>query len=282
MSHCMTMFNEIVVPLDGSDLSATSLPIAYAMAAASNAKVSVFAYAAKEQDLASLQVRVEDQVAVTNALYNGPSEVSITATVAMPSKAIDLELQDEISAREKVLVCMSTHGRGRSAAFTGSVATSLMSRVSTPVMLIGPDCNVTSFNPNGTLIVSIDSSHTSESVIPAATWWAREFGSPLEFVTVLEPNLKRATGAGSIGESIQVERLAHTAQTELARPVSFEVLHSKKPADALLERAKSTEASLLAMATHGSSGLSRLANGSVTSSVVRHAKCPVLVLGPEN
>jgi nucleotide-binding universal stress UspA family protein len=37
---------------------------------------------------------------------------------------------------------------------------------------------------------------------------------------------------------------------------------------------------MIAMATHGRSGLTRISLGSVASDVVRHAPCPVLVSRP--
>ncbi len=83
-----------------------------------------------------------------------------------------------------------------------------------------------------------------------------------------------------MGESVQVERQARSAQKELGKLVNFEVLHGKKPAKVLLERLDASGARIMAMATHGATGLSRVATGSVTSNVVRHAKCPVMVMRP--
>jgi nucleotide-binding universal stress UspA family protein len=53
-----------------------------------------------------------------------------------------------------------------------------------------------------------------------------------------------------------------------------------KPADRILERAQQEPAQVIAMATHGRSGLGRLLMGSVTAAVVRRAEVPLLVVGP--
>lgn len=263
------MFKEIVVPLDGSDLSATALPIAAKVCRASDAKLNVVSFAS-ENEVDSRRIRVEDQVAVANTVG-----IETTVMIVTPRESIDLELQTIIDGLDKVLVCMTTHGRSRSEALAGSVATSMLQHVKTPILLVGPDCDTDTFEPDGHLVVAIDGSRTSETVIPPAVWWAREFDSPLEFITVLEPSR-----GSTMGESVQVERQARAAQKELGKLVNFEVLHGKKPAKVLLERVDSSGVKILAMATHGATGLSRVATGSVTSNVVRHAKCPVMVMRP--
>ncbi len=273
------MFKEIVVPLDGSDVSGKALTIAAKVCRASDARLNVVSFASKEE-IESRRVRIEDQVAVANTVG-----IETQTIVVTPEASIELELEAIIDDLDKALVCMSTHGRSRSEALTGSVASALLQHVKTPILLVGPDCDTAAFEPDGHLVVSIDGSRTSEAILAPAIWWAREFGSPLEFITVLEPKKARSIGStggfnSDVGESIQVERQAHAAQKELGKIVNFEVLHGKKPAKVILERLDSTGAKIMAMATHGATGLSRVATGSVTSNVVRHAKCPVMVLRP--
>ncbi len=274
-----TVFENVVVPLDGSDLSATALPVAIKVCRASDAALVILSFADADE-AESRRIRIEDQAALANTIG-----VETEVRIVLPEAEIEREIQKQIDALTKVLVCMSTHGRSRSEALTGSVASSLLQYVKTPVLLIGPDCDTAAFDPGGHLVVAIDGSRTSETIIPPAVWWAREFGSALEFITVLEPRVARAgvgheSLRGDISESVQVERHAHAAQKELGRVVNFEVLHGKKAAKVLLERLDSSGANIMAMATHGATGLRRVAIGSVTSNVVRHAKCPVMVLRP--
>ncbi|HZD40697.1 MAG TPA: universal stress protein, partial [Terriglobales bacterium] len=51
-----------------------------------------------------------------------------------------------------------------------------------------------------------------------------------------------------------------------------------EPAEAIIEAAKQAPNSLIAMCTHGRSGVSRWMLGSVTEKVVRHSEHPVLVV----
>ncbi len=52
------------------------------------------------------------------------------------------------------------------------------------------------------------------------------------------------------------------------------------PAEAIIERARAADIDLVAMTTHGRSGISRLLFGSVAEQVVRHVSVPVLLLRP--
>jgi nucleotide-binding universal stress UspA family protein len=48
------------------------------------------------------------------------------------------------------------------------------------------------------------------------------------------------------------------------------------PAEAIADLAKSEDAEMIVMATHGRTGLLRMLMGNVAEEVVRKAKCPVL------
>jgi nucleotide-binding universal stress UspA family protein len=50
------------------------------------------------------------------------------------------------------------------------------------------------------------------------------------------------------------------------------------PADEIVERAQALGVSLILMTTHGRSGLGRLVFGSTAEKVLRHARCPVLLV----
>ena len=60
--------------------------------------------------------------------------------------------------------------------------------------------------------------------------------------------------------------------------VKTEVIERDVVADAIVAHATEHQCDLIAMTTHGRSGLSRLLFGSVAESVVRHAPCPVLLI----
>jgi nucleotide-binding universal stress UspA family protein len=58
------------------------------------------------------------------------------------------------------------------------------------------------------------------------------------------------------------------------------VVVSGNPADKILDYANENQVDLIIMSTHGRSGISRWAFGSVAEKVVRHATVPVLTISP--
>jgi nucleotide-binding universal stress UspA family protein len=66
---------------------------------------------------------------------------------------------------------------------------------------------------------------------------------------------------------------------DVAEPVMVSI-NISDVAGAILECAEGNEVDLIIMTTHGRSGMSRWAFGSVTDKVIRHAKVPVLVVPP--
>jgi nucleotide-binding universal stress UspA family protein len=58
------------------------------------------------------------------------------------------------------------------------------------------------------------------------------------------------------------------------------VIVEGKPSDEILNYADKNQVDLIIMSTHGSSGLTRWAFGSVADKVIRHSPVPVLVVAP--
>jgi nucleotide-binding universal stress UspA family protein len=74
-----------------------------------------------------------------------------------------------------------------------------------------------------------------------------------------------------VKQELRAEGLVVQSRVRTARKVAREILGT----------ARTEECSMVALATHGASGLDRVMLGSVADQVVRHADLPVLVLRPE-
>ena len=68
------------------------------------------------------------------------------------------------------------------------------------------------------------------------------------------------------------------ADLRLAGATTKVVVSAGRAADEILRAADEIKVDMIAMSSHGRSGLSRLAFGSVTDKVLRGSKCPVLVV----
>ncbi len=140
------------------------------------------------------------------------------------------------------------------------------------------------------IVVSLDGSELSERAVPYATLFAKTFGGRVLLVTVwegAEEALIKALPAVADdlfkeGEQYYEKYLAKTAQRYLVDGVKIdaEVL-TGQAAEELLKLVDSRHADLLALATHGRSGLGRWWYGSVAGEVAQRAHVPRLIVGPK-
>ena len=147
------------------------------------------------------------------------------------------------------------------------------------------------------ILVPHDGSKFAEQVLPHAVEFAKLAGASLELLEVIEPPnpaLFANEGGTGLGAEMTFEVLeeAEEAQREegmhrleaLSRDLEGQGLKATwaieegNPADVIVRRAAADGVDLIAMASHGRSGVVRAILGSVTDAVVRNAQCPVLVI----
>ena len=76
----------------------------------------------------------------------------------------------------------------------------------------------------------------------------------------------------------EIERALKRAVEAIDTVATTELMRSSSPGHAIVEVAARMKADLIAMGTHGRTGLSRLVLGSVADYVARHAPCPVVMV----
>ncbi|MFQ5551753.1 MAG: universal stress protein, partial [Gemmatimonadales bacterium] len=204
-------------------------------------------------------------------------------------------LEDHVRESAPQLVVMSTHGRGPlSRAWLGSVTDHLMRHVSPPVLCVRPQDGVTpdlSRQVRFDRIVSaVDGSEQSERCLAWCAKLAKATSAELTVVRVIPPApliqsiylpdavfemkqfIEDERKAAERYLSEVVVRLTDDGMTATGRvPVGYQ------PAMGILKAAEDDSADLIAVGTHGRSGLARVALGSVADKVVRGASLPVLV-----
>ena len=142
-----------------------------------------------------------------------------------------------------------------------------------------------------TIIVPLDGSEWSKSVLPTAKEVARARGGELVLVWVapsiwideiLTPDqLEEVQARHRQDCNDYLEKIAESLRAE-----GFTATHilalGDRPADQILEIADMSHAQLIAMSTHGRSGLQRMITGSTTDKIVHQSKVPVLLVRPTN
>ncbi len=295
------MYNRILVPLDGSDHGAQSTPYARILGKSLGAKVEFYrvfdpqpefffpnpseylqrhqaALEFREQVLTDLEshsssLRADGVDAI--AVFHGPEGGAPEGHEHGHQYGAPAEhIVQEAGSDQDTLILMATHGRsgvGRWA--IGSTAEKVLHAANCPLLLVRAHSD-TPILPEAVLkniVVPTDGSALSESILPHAVGLSNALGSRIKLIRVTPHDTADAD------ERDHLLRIAERLKGEGVGDVAVEVLNGD-PATAIVEFFEKTPNSLLAMTTHGHSGLGRWTIGSVTDRVVRHAAGPVLVL----
>lgn len=306
----------ILVPVDGSPLAETALHTALAIARRDGARVdavSVVATPVLPMDAGGapvLDTRLEHELVTQAEEYLGrlrgqlkemAPDVTTSATLVRgrPEQAIVAQAERE----GHDLIVMTTHGRsGVSRLWLGSVASGVLRHSPMPVLLLR---DVSSAAPREriplfpTVVVALDSSDTSELILPDAMSVAgRGAAIHLVSVTVPErwlppPSTIDVMSAGTGAATSPVELTEITRDSALARlneiaerlrgaghaaHVHVPIHHNA--AEAVIAYANECGASLIAMTSHGRGAIGRALLGSVSDKVVRGSSLPVLLRVP--
>jgi nucleotide-binding universal stress UspA family protein len=267
-------FGSILVPTDGSDVAERA--VAPALTLARGAGVPVV-FVRVEDDPAAMEATARD---LEDFAEQHPSDVKVDTAVIPPYEGnVARALVTEASDRQ-ALICMASHGRSRvGKAVLGSIAADVVSRSTDPVLLVGPQCEPARDMSGQRLGVCLDGSKFAEAILPIAAQWATTFGLRLWLLESASPaDLAGLAGAppADVVESSYVARVARG----LSGRVDWDVLHARQPVDAIVAYAEEHPVAVLAMATHGRTGWSRLAEGSIALQVLHRAPCPVLIVHP--
>ncbi len=200
------------------------------------------------------------------------------------------------AAAESDLIVMGTHGRtGVSRLVLGSVTERVVATAPCPVLAVKHPDVVVELPWGGSLqsrrrvagvprllLVPLDGSATSETALGGVAELAKAFNAVVVLITVLTPALgitMRAEDAPPMPDAAEAATYLARKQRELAAVgvTARRVIRMGDPATQILAYAEEHGADLIALATHGRSGLRRWLLGSVTEKVLRASDVPVLV-----
>lgn len=134
------------------------------------------------------------------------------------------------------------------------------------------------------ILCCVDNDPLAESVFEFGFEIAQKLGADVALLSVLNQNLLQTGESG-----VDVWTLQNSLKHEMDQ--LFERLLKKKenpniakfyeegdPKNLIVEIANNWNADLIVIASHGRKGIRRVLMGSVAESVLRYAKCPVLVI----
>jgi nucleotide-binding universal stress UspA family protein len=266
----------IIVPLDGSEFAERALAPAAELADRTGAELTLMT-----SRMGGVVVEPEHYLTEAAARVGIPD----AEVVVISDRFVVSGLKVVVAESADSMVCMSTHGHsGLFQAMLGSNAEEAIRLLRVPMLLVGPRVEP-SFGPRfDSVVVCTDGTPTSMAIVPEVSDWIRALHLRAWVVQVFDPEARLALEEAGEQEAIEVGVVHALAESLLSRDgagVNWDVLHRDDAADAIVDYVRDVRASLIAMSTHGRTGLARVALGSVTAAVVHNAPCPVLVVRPD-
>lgn len=265
---------KIVVAVDDSESALHALTFGQIFSAQLGVELSAISVVLTQDQIDPLRAKLQGRLAAHR----------------FESVAIDVVAHDsakvylgELASREDTGLCMMALGRRpMPEMLIGSVTAGVVRRAQRPVFLCGPRYDSRAHQRIEVLAVCVDGSKLSEQILPYASALVKRLGARLQLLQVIEASsTRKPTTLGHIDviESAYLNALARRVESEQALEVDWEVLHGD-PADAIVSYLAGSHNTMLAMTTHGRSGLSQVVAGSVSHEVLHETSCPVAVLRP--
>ena len=284
------MYSSILVPLDGSGFSGQILPYVRLLAGASRCAVELLHIrdgAARPPFTLGAQP-IDAYLKEVAAKYL-TGDVRITILEGDPAEAII----SRAKANRDCAVAMTTHGlSGLRRWLLGSIAHKVAQGAENPLLLIRPQESEEAAEVKlKTVIVPLDGSSLAESVLPHVISLARPLALEVNLIRVYAlPASAYVVAEGVAGagpapfrEAAEKEsgayldgKVAELRATGIGRVLATTL--EGEPAGEIIDLARKTPANLIAISTHGRSGIGRWLLGSVAERVLQHSGDPVLLI----
>jgi nucleotide-binding universal stress UspA family protein len=292
------VISRIVAPLDGSPESEASLPVVGEFAHRLGAEVvlvtSIYQPAGWGEYQFTIDLDKEARAAqqYLDARRTDLERDGLTVETQVMSGSPAQAIVDFAAGNHTALIAMSTHGRSGATRWAlGSVADAVLHGTHTPLLLVRAHRQQHGVKPSFLkILVPLDGSELALGALPLVQEVATGFGASLVLVHAVFPPAMAYPGfeAGEVNQRMW-EDLRESADKHVEGVAAD--LHKKGlkvkgvvgfgPAvDEILRVAEEESADLIAMSTHGRSGVGRWVLGSVADAVVRRAELPVLVVRP--
>jgi nucleotide-binding universal stress UspA family protein len=295
------MYTRMLVPLDGSKVAEQVLPYARFLAKSLGIPTELlgvvdpetlvaFANAAQGRPLDTLVAETMSRSAIyleTTARSFQGAQVKSSVAKGKPED----EVIERAAADKNTLIVMATHGRsGLQRWLLGSVADKVLHGATNHLLLIrASDQGKTDGEaPLKTVIVPLDGSPLAERALPVVVDLAKKMD--LQVVLVRAYALPPTISAEDYGyySAELLDHLESEARDYLQGKINeikqkgiatvTSVVNTGYGAEEIITLARNTPDNLIAMCTHGRSGIQRTVLGSVTDRVVRHSGDPVLIV----
>jgi nucleotide-binding universal stress UspA family protein len=298
------MFTKMLIPLDGSRTAEKVLPYARALGGVLKIPVELLAVV----DIGEMATHIAASKAqFLDAMVQDAERSCSEYLRAVAAKATGVNIKwsvekgrpeevitEKAVADKNALIAMATHGRsGLNRWMLGSVAEKVLRGCENPLLMVRASEEVDAEEKVRlkSVIVPLDGSELAERVIPSVVALAKAMN--IEVVLFRAYSIPYSVYSGTEGYSAinfeeliaavkdeavgYLEKKTAELKTDGLAKVSY-VVKEGLSADEVIALGRATPDNLIAMCSHGRSGVKRWVLGSVTETVVRHSGDPVLVV----
>lgn len=294
------MTSTIVVPLDGSPVAESALPFARELAARRGAPLTVASVVAVTAEFATwlntgvedsdreLGVWVENRKTYLESVIQRITDADVRAHVSV-GRPTNM-LLEFIQSLDDPIVVMASHGEVQPAEGTvGRRTLRLIPNLDAPIVVVKsqPQGQQTERPELTRVLVPLDGSEFAEQALQATLDILGEPHPSLHLVSILENDGSGTTAGGLVAEYFEAEREERTRLlkeraeelTQQGMTITWE-LREGMPASSIAAAADDSNASMIAMATHGRSGIMHALLGSVAEGVLHMTELPLLLIRP--
>jgi nucleotide-binding universal stress UspA family protein len=267
-----TMVDRVVVPLDLGGPPDRALPVGQAAARKLGARLDAVMVTSRGVDR-----RVDEHEARWHA-----------RSVGCELDGVELRIDDHVvdgllavAGAPRTLLCMATHAHGAAADLVlHSVSEQVLRRAPAPLLAVGPRTVIAPPPRLDTIVCCIGADVSlARRLLPVVAEWSQHLGCEPALLHVAAPGAAHPSSDAS-ADRATLENLAQLTHELSVRGVTAtsHTVSDPDPASGILLFASDLPGAVVIMASHGRTGLRRLALGSVTLDVLAHSPQPVLVV----
>ena len=296
------MFKHILLPLDGSQLAESAIPVAAYLAEAVKAQVTLLHVIEKnapekihgQRHLVNEEEACQYLADVAEGRFSQEIEVyrHVHTDVVEKVSASIVQHSDEL---DPDLIVMCAHGKsGLHDFMVGSIAQQVIAAGSVPVLLIRPeaftDGKFTGFQK---ILVALDGNPEHESGFEVVSELAAELKADVHLIQVV-PTLSTLNAKHSatgtllpattsalldIDEDVAAEYLEEKLSLLNSKGIKASAeVERGDPAKEVVQSASEYDSRLIVLGTHGKSGMNAFWTGSVAPKIVEQTTLPILLV----
>lgn len=293
------MYERILVPLDGSDFAEIAIPYATELGSRDGGEVLLASVSDSTTEQSRMYRAYLDKTVVrVQAELNerGCATCSVSTRVVSGNPVAEIL---RLATHEGIgLIIMASRGvSGRALFALGNIASKVLQSSSIPVMLVRAERRTASSGDYliNKILLPLDASPSGAAAVPHAVEIARLLRAAIVLFYVepqprpwlIAPGVEFAYLPASSSERQAKQLLSHMEYLDqVAKTIADKGVAvsrdagSGAPAAVILQYAKTNDIDLIALSTHGASGVAEFVYGGVTEKLIHAGDIPLLIVRP--